>query len=370
VSGVIEINDRTERQAMDLPEGFVRARCDDDGRAACELLSSGMEVEGLRANLAALCESAGELLERRIAAGSLLAILGDPRIDPLRPSLIEIEGGQVLIGTPSEQVAELVTQFRHLGLKREWFDKECPRHGVTLAPYRIAKYPVTNFEYRAFLEARTDVRPPSTWKLGFYPSALANHPVYGITPSDAEAYCSWLSKETNRVFRLPTEAEWEFAAAGPSGQQFPWGDSFDVSRANTIEAGIHSTTPVGTFPDGSSPFGVMDLAGNVEEFVSDDFALYPEGKAVDDDLKSTQGAYRVARGGSFTRHHDLARCQRRHGWYPKEIYVMGFRIAETVPLPRSTGLVAADLLSHVMNDARSADELQMAPRHPCPNWCF
>ncbi|MDH4365995.1 MAG: formylglycine-generating enzyme family protein, partial [Acidimicrobiia bacterium] len=148
---------------------------------------------------------------------------------------------------------------------------------------------------------------------------------------EASRYCAWLADTTGRPFRLPTEAEWEYAATGGDGRRYPWGDEWDPTRANTAEAGPLTTTPVGVYPQGASPFGLLDLAGNVEEFVADDYHPYPGAEVVDDDLTATHGAaYRVARGGSFARHGDLARCARRHGWYPSAHYAMGFRLAESV----------------------------------------
>ncbi len=111
---------------------------------------------------------------------------------------------------------------------------------------------------------------------------------------------------------------------------YPWGDRFEADRANTVESGILATTPVGVFPGGRSPCGALDMAGNVEEYVADDYAAYPGGVHVGDDLHAEEGAYRVARGGSFARYRDLARCQRRHGWYWRPVYVMGVRLAETI----------------------------------------
>jgi formylglycine-generating enzyme required for sulfatase activity len=112
--------------------------------------------------------------------------------------------------------------------------------------------------------------------------------------------------------------------------EFPWGNEFDASLANTCETAIFNTTPVGMFPGGVSAFGVHDLAGNVEEYVADNYAAYAGGSEVDDHLKQIHGSYRVARGGSFARFRDLARTRRRHGHNPRSAtYAMGFRLAES-----------------------------------------
>jgi formylglycine-generating enzyme required for sulfatase activity len=136
-------------------------------------------------------------------------------------------------------------------------------------------------------------------------------------------YCAWLSRETGLRYRLPTEAEWEKAARGTDGRAHPWGDAFDPRRANTREAGIGETTPVGSFPDGASPYGALDMAGNVEECTGSLYRLYPGSRVSDPEA----GSYLVTRGGCFALDGDLARCDRRHGlpFAP----AAGFRLARS-----------------------------------------
>ncbi|MDC9590248.1 SUMF1/EgtB/PvdO family nonheme iron enzyme [Xenorhabdus sp. XENO-10] len=277
-----------------------------------------------------LLESTDFPLEYRYTAGQLLSYAGDPRLDPFIPKMIDIPGGDVYIGLPPEYLDSTMIALADLNLDREWIIKEIPRHHVNLNPYRIGKYPVTNFEYMAFLKDSGESRLPDTWFLGRYPFELASHPVNGITAEDADCYCRWLTEKTGRIFRLPNEAEWEYAAAGPDNLQFPWGEQFLPDHANTAESGIFTTTPVGMFSCGASPFGCLDMAGNVEEYVAENYASYPGGIAVQDDLVNVQGEHRVARGGSYSRFRDLARNTRRHGKFPRNIYVMGFRLAESI----------------------------------------
>jgi formylglycine-generating enzyme required for sulfatase activity len=274
--------------------------------------------------------SPASTLPARIACGNLLALVGDPRISVERPRMVDIRGGDVEIGLPSDEVGAVLERFTGLGLDRSWIEKECPRHRVALSPYRMACYPVTNAEYRAFLLDTGHPELPSSWHFRRFPQERANHPVYTISPESADAYASWLAQLTGRGFRLPTEAEWEWAAAGPEHREFPWGPLFDADLANTAETGLFSSSPVGAFVGGESPFGVMDMAGNVEEYVADVYAAYPGGSFVADHLVQIQGTYRVARGGSFARFRDLARTRRRHGHNPKSAtYAMGFRLAES-----------------------------------------
>ncbi|MBO0880290.1 MAG: SUMF1/EgtB/PvdO family nonheme iron enzyme [Mycobacterium sp.] len=154
--------------------------------------------------------------------------------------------------------------------------------------------------------------------------------MWSISAVAASMYASWLSQRLGRRFRLPTEAEWEYAACGGHGREYPWGNEFHPEAANTVEAGPLSTTPVGMYPAGRSPFGVDDMSGNVEEYVADDYAPYPGGILIDDDLTTAGQTYRVTRGGSFTSFGDLARCRRRHGWHPqRQLNAIGFRLVES-----------------------------------------
>jgi toxoflavin biosynthesis protein ToxD len=315
----------TDRERLRLPEHYVDAPLIDAVAAAVALLRRAA-TQTLLKNLA----SSETTLADRIASGNLLALSGDPRIETLRPRMIDIPGGAVEIGLEPTAVGGVLDRYSDLGLERGWIEKECPRHRVTLAPYRLAHYPVTNIEYRDFLLATAHPELPSSWRFRQFPLERANHPVYSVSAHSAEAYAAWLGRQTGRDFRLPTEPEWEFAAAGPAGCEFPWGPDYETWRTNTAETGLFVTSPVGAFLGGESHFGAADMAGNVEEYVATDYAPYPSGTFISDHLARIQGAYRVARGGSFARFRDLARTRRRHGHNPRsETYAMGFRLAET-----------------------------------------
>jgi formylglycine-generating enzyme required for sulfatase activity len=314
------INGSTVREAMGYPEHFVRT-CLQENESA-----SGVLAEADVGRLARLVEDPMVTLAQRIAAGNLLALIGDPRIDPFAPAMVGVPGGTWRIGLDEKAVAEVARRFAPLGVRAEWIAKEVPRHSVILSPFRIGKYPVTNRDFVAFLEDSGWPEIPTSWAFGRFPNEQANHPVYSVTPAAADAYAAWLTRVTGRRFRLPSEAEWEVAAAGDA-RAFPWGDAFEPERSNTLELGLLTTTPVGAFPGGASPYGALDMAGNVEEIVSDEYRPYPGGSFVRDDLANA-GSYRMTRGGSFTRFRDLARCARRHGWFGTSLYAIGFRLAE------------------------------------------
>ncbi|MBX8496958.1 SUMF1/EgtB/PvdO family nonheme iron enzyme [Pseudomonas cichorii] len=314
----------TDRYLMGLPEHFHQPLNMSLPLATWKLLAQE-PTERLIERL----QDPEATLPARLAAGKLLAQTVDTRINVLDPQMIDIRGGNVSVGLAGDEVDSVMQDMHGLGLDRSWIEKEVPRHAVTLQPYRIGKFPVTNLEYRAFLEDSMQPRIPDNWPFGQFPTDRANHPVFGVTVDDVEAYIDWLNGRTGRQFRLPLEAEWEYAAAGPRNLAFPWGNSFLPDHCNTAELGLFTSSPVGAFSQGASPFGCMDMAGNVEEYVADDYGPYPGGQAIEDDLVTVVGTHRVARGGSFTRFRDLARNCRRHGKYPRAIYVMGFRLAET-----------------------------------------
>ncbi|WP_267244116.1 formylglycine-generating enzyme family protein [Streptomyces sp. PR69] len=316
-------NTLSDRAAMGLPDAFA-ARTEPWPLAAHrDLLAAPAET------LVAVAEDPGLSFARRYAAGTVLGLVGDPRIRPDDPPMADVPAARVRLGLPRAAVAEVTARWRHAGVEAEWIAKECPAYEKDIPAFRIALHPVTNIEYRRFLEETSDAELPSSWRFGGYPEHLGNHPVWTVSPEAADRYAAWLAERTGRAFRLPAEAEWEYAAAGAGGREFPWGEDFAADHANTVEHGPLATTPIGVFPAGRSPFGVHDMAGNVEEYTADSYRPYPGGTDIADDLAVSRGEYRIARGGSFTRFGDLARCRRRHGWYAREIYAMGFRLAET-----------------------------------------
>lgn len=207
---------------------------------------------------------------------------------------------------------------------RRWIAKEYPRHEVALAAYSIGRYPVTNAEYAAFVQQAGVPRPESIER-----GEPASHPVWGVALPEARSFARWLGEQTGLPLRLPSEAEWEHAARGPAGHRYPYGDSFDPARANTLESGIGMTTPVDRYASGVSGFGLWDLAGNVEEWTDSLYEPYPGGERIEDDLSRLLGPrYPILRGGSFARGGDLSRCARRHGAHPApEFRYTGFRLA-------------------------------------------
>lgn len=317
-----DINNLSDRLAMNLPEYLTPSNGD----------YSYIEKylpDNLKNDLANIILKKNSAFSERLSAGTLLGLLGDKRIRTLSPDMIFIPGGVVKLGLDYLSVDEVMHNIPK-DVKRSWIEKECPSFTKVIDPFNIGKYPVTNAEYRDFLLDTKLPMLPKNWHLGAYPFTLSNHPVCYISHEWTLAYCQWLSDKTGRDFRLPEEWEWEFAASGPQNHAYPWGDSYQAGMANTLEEKVNSTTPVGIFPDGVSVFGVSDMAGNVEEFTATHYFPYPGGEIIQDDLYLDNPEYPIARGGSFARSHDLARCKRRHGYFDKPIYAIGFRLAESI----------------------------------------
>jgi formylglycine-generating enzyme required for sulfatase activity len=232
------------------------------------------------------------------------------------------------------------------------FSDERPQRTVFLSTFLIDRYEVTNAQYEQFVTA-TGHRPPANpnpsvtlWEQGRPLSGSERHPVVNVSWHDAVAYCQWAGK------RLPTEAEWEKAARGTDGRSYPWGNEWDLKRANSAsywagrtiefkdgaewkafwvtgegariskERGLKGevlTLPVGSFPEGASPYGLLDMAGNASEWVQDWFEPYYYLKAPQSDPKGPSGMLlKVVRGGSWLKPAKSLRTADRDYGYPDD----------------------------------------------------
>ena len=292
----------------------------------------------------------------RVAAGNALARLGDPRFRPDRWFLpdedllgfIEIPAGEFLMGDDGDERAS-------------------PQHTVRLERYFIGRYPVTVDQFRCFVTAAKHTPANSASLNGF-----ANHPVKYVSWYDAVAYCKWLnqvlreSPDTPEILtgllekgwqvRLPSEAEWEKAARGDDGRVYPWGnEEADAERANYNKTGINSTSTVGCFPGGASPYGLQDCAGNLLEWTrslwGEDWRkpkfIYPydPADALREDENAGKDVARILRGwGYWASGADLS-CARRLRARPRQLVPQqgfSFRSCPQPPLwpliLRSSGL--------------------------------
>jgi formylglycine-generating enzyme required for sulfatase activity len=221
---------------------------------------------------------------------------------PFEPEMILIPAGEFLMGSDprKDQYAQ---------------DDEQPQGILYLPDFYLAKTPVTNGQYRAFVTA-TDYHPQEPLRSRGLPGDKEDHPVVGVPWYQAVAYCGWLSKMTGRAYSLPSEAEWEKAARGTDGRIYPWGDEWDPKRCNSRESRLLDTTSVEAYLDGASSYGILDLAGNVSEWTRSIWDQYPyvaqDGR---ERLERLNSFYRrivfgppVRRGGSFYEHGRNVRC--------------------------------------------------------------
>jgi formylglycine-generating enzyme required for sulfatase activity len=156
-------------------------------------------------------------------------------------------------------------------------------------------------------------------------------PVVGICWFEARAYCTWLSAQTGQTFRLPTEAEWEAAVGGRQRRRFAFGDDFDASRCNTSETHIRHTTPIGVFPGGETPEGVVDMTGNTWDWTNSRYQPYPY-QAEDGREDATGTARRVVRGGSWADTEYVARARFRLHYGPADRGgPLGLRVVRSSP---------------------------------------
>lgn len=179
-----------------------------------------------------------------------------------------------------------------------------------LPNFWMAKTPVTNDHYAKF-GRDAEYQVPRHWNNGKYPAELANHPVVEVSWHDAAAYAEWAG------LQLPTEQQWEKAARGHDGREYPWGNEWKP-YCNTSEAGIHTTTPVGYYsPFGDSPYGCRDMSGNVWEWTNS--------------WRGSENQFLVLRGGSWNPVHKYARVTARNSYFPDDFHPdVSFRVVSPV----------------------------------------
>lgn len=202
---------------------------------------------------------------------------------------------------------------------------ERPLHPVHLDAYVIDRYEVTNREYKRYLDV-TGSPQPEYWLGGAYPLGKADHPVAMVSWDDANAFARWAGK------RLPTEAEWEKAARGTDGRSYPWGNEFEQHRVNCGKE-VRDTTPVGSYAEGVSPYGLHDMAGNVAEWVADWYdERYYEQSPPRNPKGPLLGIYRVIRGGVFNDFPSGVRCTARFpAFHAVRLMNVGFRCVKDAP---------------------------------------
>jgi formylglycine-generating enzyme required for sulfatase activity len=234
---------------------------------------------------------------------------------------VEVPAGPFLMGSSDDPNAR---------------DDEKPQHCLELPTYWIGKTPVTNAQFRPFVESdgyrnqyywlddgwrwreqKNRTQPPC-WNQKRWNGA--DYPVVDVTWYESMAYCRWLSVQTRNEIRLPTEAEWEKAARGSDGLIWPWGNRWEVGRCNSSEDRKRCTTPVNYYLNGASPYGALDIAGNVWEWTcskGDDYPYNPnDGR---EDLRDPAKKFFILRSGSWADDRTLVRCTTRSRDLPNTV---------------------------------------------------
>lgn len=221
------------------------------------------------------------------AAYAPLSLAADDR-------MIVIPAGRFIVGsTPEERATAYDDYLRTSGhddaRTHQWFDREADRHVTTLPAFRIDLMPVTQAQF-AELTTTEHVAVPSidqagwqvqgfpqdfatqvarfVWRDGQSPNGREDHAVVLVPWADADRYCTWRGALRGRKRRLPTADEFEKAARGEGGMAYPWGNTYEPEKLNSAVQGPGDTTPVGTYTTGASPYGVLDLAGNVLQWTA------------------------------------------------------------------------------------------------------
>jgi formylglycine-generating enzyme required for sulfatase activity/energy-coupling factor transporter ATP-binding protein EcfA2 len=281
-----------------------------------------------------------------VRIGAILAELDDPRpgVCDLPPAMVELANGNFVIG---KQWGE------------DGFREEYNRKAIAITAFDLARYPVTNAQYGLFIRAggydpeapwwqaepdgqqwlrQLRRRTPSLWDDESFVIARPNYPIVGVTCYEAMAFCRWLTQylEDQYEYRLPSEAEWEYAARGIERRIYPWGSQEpDCERLNGLEC-YGAIAAVGCFPRGATPEGVLDMAGNIWEWMRSEFRPYPYDPDDGREDDRNPGEKRFARrGGSWHSHPTTLRAAYRTAIEPGySSHDQGFRLARH-PRPRN-----------------------------------
>ncbi len=289
-------------------------------------------VDKIRNRLVEIIDE-GRLAPRELhSAGEALSGINDPRpgVCNLPPRCLEVPGGTVLIGA--------------LGSDKDANPNEQPHASITLGSFDLSVFPVTNAQFELFVRdsgyLREELWTPEGWSAKKFKGwkapeyfddpylGSANKPVVGVSWFEADAFCSWLTSQSDDNYRLPAECQWEMAARQAGGTSYPWGDRWREGVANSAELGLRGPTAVGSFHQGASWCGLLDMAGNVWEWCSSIFKPYPY-KRDDGREDRESAASRVLRGGAYNSGRFLLRTSYRMWRLPSyRCQYIGFRIAK------------------------------------------
>ena len=265
------------------------------------------------------------------------------------PEMVKVPAGSFLMGSTEQQIATVVSQ----GANADWVKYEKTQHSLPLPDYWIGKTEVTNAQFRPFVDGdgytnraywteagwawrqENKITQPAYWNDTQWNGP--DYPVVGVSWFEAVAYCRWLSKQTGIEFRLPSEAEWEKAARGSDGLIYPWGNTWDASLVNSSESGLNKTMPVGSYPKGASPYGALDMAGNVWEWCATQWGK-PYPYQLEDEWQAAyleaDATSRVLRGGASWNNSTYVRGADRNSYDPRGRFIyLGLRVASHSLVP-------------------------------------
>lgn len=250
--------------------------------------------------------------------------------------MVYVPAGHFLMGSTREEYRAAINQCRQYYdiCNLNYFSREAPLHLVSISAYWIDQTEVTAGQYRQCVEhgACSTPEPCDRGQSTYADEGLSDHPIVCVDWQNAQEYCSWIGG------RLPTEAEWEYASRGPEGRMYPWGNQFNGELLNYCDQscleehadpefndGFVRTAPVGSFPQGASWVGALDLAGNVFEWVGDWFGPYAADESADP-VGPDSGMQRILRGGSWYYHPARTRGAARDAVPPdRRLDSFGFR---------------------------------------------
>ncbi len=284
-----------ERQALEADRHTLDAT-----RA---LAQAEQEIGALREK-AADAEARATALSRELDATRLRATEAQTKLAALHAKQLEAEAVR--------KAAEVEPIWKRIGIELitipagHFFYGE-NKARVHLDEFQIGKTPVTNAQYKAFVDA-TGHKPPASWERGRIPGGKEKHPVVEVSWEDAVDFCDWAG------LRLPSEQEWEKAARGTDGRTYPWGEREPIAELCNFSGNVGNTTAVGAYPEGASPYGLLDMAGNAAEWCAEWYASAKK--------------ERTLRGLGVGWSADFVHCTKR-GAMPPNLYSywVGFRVA-------------------------------------------
>jgi formylglycine-generating enzyme required for sulfatase activity len=272
------------------------------------LVSAGVAILGVVSGIVGILD----YLDIKPFGNKEQIIIVNPTATPAKDEMILIPAGSFLMGADPD------APFN------PWYG-EYPQHEVNLSSFMISKTEVTNLMYRQCVyedACESPIEVSSSTRDDYFTNAQFNsYPVVNITWAQAENFCRWMGQ------RLPTEAEWEYAARGTSGNLFPWGNTPPNCSLANYQGCNGDTVPVGSYSSGVSPFGLFDMAGNVNEWVSDWMGEgYYYDSPVDNPPGPDSGMDHIIRGGGWTDPMRELRSTSRGGMDPgKHDSSVGFR---------------------------------------------